>query len=680
MSEFLDKTGLSYFWGKLKALLAGKANGNSAGTALKTEGIPFGEVDSTSTATAFTATVTGITELKDGTVVMLRNGVVTSASGFTININGLGAKPVYSNLATGNDVTPTNPTRDTTIFNINYTMLFVYQSDLVSGGAWICYRGYDANTNTIGYQLRTNSGSLAASDTGYRYRLWLTSADGTKFVPINTSTSTNATTARTLNTRKIDPFGAIVYNGTNGTVNAGARPAVATLWQQYTLTIGYSYVLSMTAWKPVYLKCTPQTDGSAVMDTLTQTLPSTNDGYIYIFLGIAYSATAMELNVNHPVYYHDGTGIRLWSGAASGGGAVDSVNGQTGTVVLDATDVGALPDTTVIPSASSTTPAMDGTAAVGTSTNYARADHVHPTDTSRQATLVSGTNIKTVNNESLLGSGNINISGGGTRAWCGASPTLPSNNIKYVIIQGFEFVEGTVLTVFFDYGQYEARSLTLNATGDINQSGISIKRNGELVSASNPLLWGPQSTLTFIYSNGYFDYSASGQIYELPMATTTTLGGVKVDGLTVSIDSNGVISAQGGSSGGGADLVIRCNSSSERGLSNNASDYEVVSGSVAGFLAKAFTNGDAADALLYAFGGDHIEEEYSYQVLHFSNLDANSNYDPSSVYMRFSSGTLSSTTKWMFTEVSLGFETDYEGGYNIAWVSYSDKYCTLTNS
>lgn len=59
------------------------------------------------------------------------------------------------------------------------------------------------------------------------------------------------------------------------------------------------------------------------------------------------------------------------------------------------------------PEPSSTTPAMDGTAAVGTATTYARADHVHPTDTSRQATLVSGTNIKTVNGNSLLGSGDI---------------------------------------------------------------------------------------------------------------------------------------------------------------------------------------------------------------------------------------------------------------------------------
>ena len=60
---------------------------------------------------------------------------------------------------------------------------------------------------------------------------------------------------------------------------------------------------------------------------------------------------------------------------------------------------------------SSTTPDMDGVAAVGTGTTTARADHVHPTDTSRQATLVSGTNIKTINGNSILGSGDLVISG-----------------------------------------------------------------------------------------------------------------------------------------------------------------------------------------------------------------------------------------------------------------------------
>lgn len=38
---------------------------------------------------------------------------------------------------------------------------------------------------------------------------------------------------------------------------------------------------------------------------------------------------------------------------------------------------------TDVPSASSTTPSMDGTASTGTGTTWARADHVHPTDTSR---------------------------------------------------------------------------------------------------------------------------------------------------------------------------------------------------------------------------------------------------------------------------------------------------------
>lgn len=330
------------------------ASATPRGSALKTEGIPFGEVDSTSTSTAFTATVAGITELKDGTVMMLKNGVVTSASGFTININGLGAKPVYSNMATGNDITPTNPTRETTIFNINYTLFLVYSTDLVDGGAWINYRGYNSDNNTIGYQIRTNSSSLPMDSVTYRYRLLFTSADGTEFVPANNSTSTNATASRAVCQSKIDPFGAIVYYGTTTSVAAGSRPGAAYLWSQYAISLGYSFnrtgaALTMTAWKPVYVKAAPQTDGSAIMDSTTpyvQALPSTADGKIYIFLGVAYSATNIELQNNHPVYYHDGTSIKLWAGKAiptktseltndSGfltSAPVTSVNGRTGAV------------------------------------------------------------------------------------------------------------------------------------------------------------------------------------------------------------------------------------------------------------------------------------------------------------------------------------------------------------
>lgn len=315
---YLSLSGLTTYDGLIKAEISGKIDiGGKAGQ------IPFGTVDSTSTATVFTATVDGLTELVDGTTVMLKNGVVTSATDFTINVNGLGAKPVYTNLAAA--------TRDTTIFNVNYTMLFVYDSTRVEGGGWICYRGYDSNTNTIGYQLRTNSGRRPASDTGYRYRIWFTSPDGAEWVPINTSSATNATSSRTLNTRAIDPFGPIAYNSTNGTCNSGSNLPAATMWRVYTLTIGYSYVKTLTAWDSVYLKCLPNTDGSAVMKDVVQALPTSKDGFIYILLGTAYSATGMELQAEHPVYWHDGTGIRIWTGAEgttyTAGTGIDITNG-----------------------------------------------------------------------------------------------------------------------------------------------------------------------------------------------------------------------------------------------------------------------------------------------------------------------------------------------------------------
>lgn len=276
-----------------------------------TAAIPFGEVDDTSTATAFTATVPGITELRDGVCVLLRNGVVTSDSGCTLNINGLGAKRLYSSMAASTAISTT--------FNINYTMLFVYDSTRVEGGCWVAYYGYYTSSNTIGYQVRTNSTRLPMADRTYRYRLLFRSVDGKSFVPANTSTSTNATAARTTCTIPIDPFGEICYYGTTSAVAANAMPSAAYLWQQYVVTLGYSFnntgsALTLNQWEPVYITATPQADGSAILDYFTQSKPTTNDGKIYIYLGIAVSETTVEMSVNHPVYYHNGTGIRLWTG------------------------------------------------------------------------------------------------------------------------------------------------------------------------------------------------------------------------------------------------------------------------------------------------------------------------------------------------------------------------------
>jgi hypothetical protein len=75
------------------------------------------------------------------------------------------------------------------------------------------------------------------------------------------------------------------------------------------------------------------------------------------------------------------------SAVTVGAAGVASFNARTGAVTLQAADVtgvgGALASS--VPAASNATPTMAGTAAPGTATTFSRADHVHPTDTSRYA-------------------------------------------------------------------------------------------------------------------------------------------------------------------------------------------------------------------------------------------------------------------------------------------------------
>lgn len=129
------------------------------GNAYRAVSLPMGHLDSTSTATVMTATVPGITELRDGVFVWLHNGVITSASGVTLNINGLGAKPIYNSLS-GAVVTTT--------FTAASSYLFVYNPTRVSGGCWDMSYGYDVNTTYTpaklgqGYAVCSTAAATAA--------------------------------------------------------------------------------------------------------------------------------------------------------------------------------------------------------------------------------------------------------------------------------------------------------------------------------------------------------------------------------------------------------------------------------------------------------------------------------------------------------------------------------------
>lgn len=278
--------------------------------------IPYAEPDVDTSRTVFTVTVPNINSLEDGVMFMMHNTkTVASNTNWTINVNNLGALKVY-NSQSGVQVA--------TQYASGSTYLFIYSSDLDGGaGGWYMYFGYDTNTNTIGYQLRTYDITLPAQAKFYRYRLLFTSADNTKWIPANTSTSTNATAVRTPTTEKINPFGRIVYYGTTTAIEANALPGASYLWDQYNgIALGYSFnntgaALTLTANRPIYLKCSPQSDNTVIIDSTApyvQALPSIDDGYVYIYLGGATAATTITLSMYHPIYWYKYGAIRQWFG------------------------------------------------------------------------------------------------------------------------------------------------------------------------------------------------------------------------------------------------------------------------------------------------------------------------------------------------------------------------------
>jgi hypothetical protein len=301
------------------------------GPARQAVSLPYGFIDSTSTATDMKATVGGITELRDGVTCIIVNKVVGSAEGVTLNVNGLGAKPIY----TFYDDTA----QATTFFAVDKTCMFVYDSTLVTGGCWKLFYPFNSSTSTTSNAIRTYYTSLPSATACGRYRILFTSADGTKYVPANTSTSTSATSAKTPTTEKIDPFGKIAFYNYTTTRTAGQNFGTSYQYLQAQFALGYSFnttgeALTLTTNAPVYIVCNPQTDGSAIIDATTpytQSLPTTADGKIYIYLGIARSVTNVEMIPMHPVYEFKNGCIRLYTNSVTYQNFAGSDDTQSGT-------------------------------------------------------------------------------------------------------------------------------------------------------------------------------------------------------------------------------------------------------------------------------------------------------------------------------------------------------------
>jgi hypothetical protein len=133
----------------------------------------------------------------------------------------------------------------------------------------------------------------------------------------NTEETHSINADKTVNTHGFLLNGEMLYYSNTAVLANGAVSSANTMYRQNSgFDIRYSANTSGTGYTAgdyIYFVGTIGVDGLFYLDATqwwTNTLPSTNDGKIYVKIGKYVSGVTVTLEIEHPAYYHDGTRIR----------------------------------------------------------------------------------------------------------------------------------------------------------------------------------------------------------------------------------------------------------------------------------------------------------------------------------------------------------------------------------
>lgn len=163
----------------------------------------------------------------------------------------------------------------------------------------------------------------------YQLLIW----NGTGFSAFTSTDNTTATTKTQLDA-KYYPGGHIFYCNKSTTTASNSTFSGDLLYPYYyIIDLRYSFNITtstLTSKNPVYIKMSKNNDGSLSPvyssssggHPLVQALPNSADGYVYVYIGVAYDGYRMDLELDHPCYeYVDGK-IQLYTGQSGGGTSV----------------------------------------------------------------------------------------------------------------------------------------------------------------------------------------------------------------------------------------------------------------------------------------------------------------------------------------------------------------------
>ena len=148
-------------------------------------------------------------------------------------------------------------------------------------------------------------------------------------------------------------------------------------------------------------------------------------------------------------------------------------------------------------SASTITPKVAGTAAIGTDSGFARGDHIHPAQTTVSGNAGSATKLAAARNIN-----GMNFDGSVDSFNYGTCPTAASTVAKTVSCTGFTLATGSEITVKFTYANTAA-----NPTLNVNSTGAkAIYYNGSAITSE---LLVAKGTYTFRYNGIQWDLVGS---------------------------------------------------------------------------------------------------------------------------------------------------------------------------
>lgn len=284
----MGSSNLATLWAKLKSYFV---KGNT--------GVFYGTCDTAAATAAKVVTCADFAsgDLKPGAMIFVQFDITNSAAvaDLTLNVNSTGAKHIKQ-------------VRNNSLYNIpgvGYLLADRTYPFYYDGTYWCLILTYDSND--YNYRLRTRQyGSLTKSITACGRYLLLLSVSDNEVVPVNAVNNSTAT-SKTLTTQSFDPFRPIFYYNTTTVISANGYFGNGYIYEAYELIdLRYSFNTgsTLTAKKPVFIVCAPQSDGLVKLHSapISQSLPTTEDGLYYIYLGLAYDTYRIDLELNKPVY------------------------------------------------------------------------------------------------------------------------------------------------------------------------------------------------------------------------------------------------------------------------------------------------------------------------------------------------------------------------------------------